>query len=266
MKNRIILRIVSAIILVAGLPLFLDYCIFGNSMPSNLSNTEWASFLGSYLGAIIGAVIALIGVTATISFTSKQNKESNELHVRPYFDIKYKITKEFIGVEKQLGRLAYTNERSARVEEGKNQHSYGIIYFKNVGIGPAINCHFENVEINDNRKHGPMLFADSYNVVNVNSLQAGEEGGLLINILWNFDPVEKSSFIFEQGEYYPSQAAMTKYKSHNICFDFIYADILGNVFSQKIRLKVQIGIMHKNDVGHYSADVFLEEVMQPERQ
>ena len=39
-------------LIVVILPLLLDWCIFNNDYPSNLTNGEWAGFLGGYIGAV----------------------------------------------------------------------------------------------------------------------------------------------------------------------------------------------------------------------
>ena len=53
--------ILGAILLLAGVPLFLDFVVFGNSIPSNISNSDWAGFLGSYLGGI--STLAAVFIT-----------------------------------------------------------------------------------------------------------------------------------------------------------------------------------------------------------
>ena len=50
-KTRIILPF---IVLAICVPIIVDFFIFGNSFPSNISNESWAGFLGSFLGSIIG--------------------------------------------------------------------------------------------------------------------------------------------------------------------------------------------------------------------
>ena len=67
-----IIWILCMILLVAGVPLLMDWLIIGNSFPSNLSNSEWVSFFSGYIGAIVGAVVSLVGIYATIRFTKEQ--------------------------------------------------------------------------------------------------------------------------------------------------------------------------------------------------
>lgn len=47
------------ILLVIGIPVMVDKFIIGNNIQSNITNSDWVSFLGSYIGAILGGVFTL---------------------------------------------------------------------------------------------------------------------------------------------------------------------------------------------------------------
>lgn len=75
MNNSIIktglITIAVLTLLSIALPIFIDIFIFGNNWPSNITNGEWASFLGSLIGGLLGGV----GTLAAVLFSIKENRE-----------------------------------------------------------------------------------------------------------------------------------------------------------------------------------------------
>lgn len=71
-KLNIYTKLIIGILTIIGIPLILDYCIFGNKIESNLNNAEWGSFLGGYLGA----VISVLGVFISIKYQIFENSNS----------------------------------------------------------------------------------------------------------------------------------------------------------------------------------------------
>ena len=84
MNNKKIYRIIIITIFIMILisifiPIFLDIFIWGNKIPSNISNSDWSGFLGSFLGGILGSIGSLIGIYITIFETrSAQQKTIHE--------------------------------------------------------------------------------------------------------------------------------------------------------------------------------------------
>ena len=68
---------VVAIVFVI-IPLFTDAFIFGNNVPSSITNGEWASFLGSYLGGVLGGVCTLFTVLVTVRINNKLMLKAEE--------------------------------------------------------------------------------------------------------------------------------------------------------------------------------------------
>ena len=73
MKNA--KKVLLFVIVMIGVPVFIDWVIFGNTFPSNIDNQAWAGFLGSYFGG----VATLIAVFITIS----DNNKKLELQKKP---------------------------------------------------------------------------------------------------------------------------------------------------------------------------------------
>lgn len=77
MKNNDIKRTIIIYLLAGiGLPFLLKYLIFENQALSNLTNNEWAGFLGSYAGGILGGLGTLISVVFTVSSSFNLQKET----------------------------------------------------------------------------------------------------------------------------------------------------------------------------------------------
>lgn len=57
-------------------PMIMDKLIIGNSISSNVSNSEWVGFLGSYMGSIIGTMGTIGGVYLTIKLEKEKEKEN----------------------------------------------------------------------------------------------------------------------------------------------------------------------------------------------
>ena len=80
-KKVILIAITVFIIIVIGVPLFIDWIIIGNSFPSNIDNSDWVGFFGGYIGAVLGGCISLIGIYWTIKFTREENRADREIHL-----------------------------------------------------------------------------------------------------------------------------------------------------------------------------------------
>lgn len=87
-KKKIVnvIMVIIVIYLVVGiiLPFIFKYVIFESTTFSNLSNNEWAGFLGSYVGGILGGLGTLISVFITV-------KESRDMQIDNKKDTDKKI-------------------------------------------------------------------------------------------------------------------------------------------------------------------------------
>ena len=61
-----------------GLPLAFKYIIFESTAYSNLTNNEWAGFLGSYVGGILGGLGTLFSVYYTVKTSINMQNAENE--------------------------------------------------------------------------------------------------------------------------------------------------------------------------------------------
>ena len=64
-------------------PLLLDFLVFGNSIPSNISNEAWAGFLGSY----IGGLCTMAAVFITVKYYKDSDKKKEKAAIQPFLHV-----------------------------------------------------------------------------------------------------------------------------------------------------------------------------------
>lgn len=82
------------LIIVIIFPVIMDKWIIGNSIESNISNSDWVSFLGSYIGAILGGIFTFIGVKVTLYNSDEKKKQKDMLVLQ--LKLTYKDIKGFV--------------------------------------------------------------------------------------------------------------------------------------------------------------------------
>lgn len=79
-KKKVVnkIMIIMAVYIVVGivLPFIFKFLIFESTAFSNLSNNEWAGFLGSYVGGILGGLGTLISVYITVKDSRDMQAEN----------------------------------------------------------------------------------------------------------------------------------------------------------------------------------------------
>lgn len=123
------LLILGSLVVVVTLPVLLDVVIFGNNIASNLTNGEWAGFLGSYIGALIGGLATLTGIYLTIRANDNQRREDQEMMFKPSLRarIETKTDTSSLGYE-----IIYNFNHPYFSDVG---FEYAAISFENVGRG-----------------------------------------------------------------------------------------------------------------------------------
>ena len=269
MNKKIIFIIFVSLLVVILLPITIDWLIIGNNFPSNISNSDWVGFFGGYVGALLGAVVSLFGIIATIKYTNEQNKIDRELQVRPYCSIRYVHDDKIVGTNKVLAELPIGCEP----EENDGPVCVNILYIKNIGLGPAIEFKFSLDDIDDGRKHYPILMQQNAEISNcyVNLLQVGEEAALPIYIYFNFDPIEEKDFI-DLGEQEPFRFVIKpeivgKYKNFEMVIHIKYSDMYQNQYSQKVTLYSNMHVSYDSDnkKGEHLCDINLKEITIPQK-
>lgn len=261
-KNLLILLVSIGIII---LPVVIDWLILGNEFPSNISNSDWASFFGGYIGALVSGIISLVGIAWTIRFTREQNQKERELQVKPYCTIKFENTEKFVGTDKSLGYYYVSFEPYQNHGPEKN----GLFFIKNYGIGPAIDCSIVIEEIDNGRKQHSSVLYQFPNQKNksVTCINPGDEVSASLNLAMNFDKIQPEEILFDPNKPEPilKRGVVGKYKDFEINLRFIYHDILHNEYEQKIKMKVNIytSVSQKELAASYECDLILVDIEKP---
>ena len=154
MKKKMITIGCFIILLVIIVPIFIDYCILGNGINSNIGNDVWMSFFGSYFGGLFGATATLMVLCDTWSSRRKEeqkNKEEQEeqrkLSIMPCLQSREKIvqSKEQLRGDNNVYFISYQqgNIKQRRDMPREIEHEFLKYYIievelRNVGVGSAI--------------------------------------------------------------------------------------------------------------------------------
>ncbi|MBN7572799.1 hypothetical protein C1H57_23520 [Clostridium sp. 2-1] len=121
-KKKIVNTMLKIIIVytVVGviLPFLFKYAVFESAAFSNLSNNEWAGFLGSYVGGILGGLGTLISVFVTVKESrdiQAENKSDTDKKILKDKDEREKERKEEKELEEQKERKQFADDISVYV-------------------------------------------------------------------------------------------------------------------------------------------------------
>ena len=154
------------ILLIPAIPAFIDKFIFGNSIPSNISNEAWAGFFGSYIGGI--ATLAAVFITILDNNRKLENQkqaekdaalEERKLFIKPYLDTRHKYFKqnaeteendrivEIEGNSVKKVRYNFTESDNHLIEVRQSDAEFVYLQYiiRNIGLGSAIDV---NIVIN----------------------------------------------------------------------------------------------------------------------
>ena len=172
MKKKILMLMMvsSAIIIV---PIFLDYCILGNKINSNVSNEIWMAFFGSYFGGLFGAIATMMVLLDTQSSrrkieekNKKEQEEERKLSIRPCLQVREQVIARtgqlcsgnnvyYISYEK--GEIKQRRSMPQKIEHYFSDYYVIEAELRNVGMGSAISL---NAYIDEKQ----FLFNDSLGV------------------------------------------------------------------------------------------------------
>lgn len=219
MKKKILMLIVVSVTIII-VPIFLDYCILGNKINSNVSNEIWMAFFGSYFGGLFGAVATMMVLFDTQNSrrkieekNKKEQEEERKLSIRPCLQVREKV----IGMIEHLcsgNNAYYISYEKGEMKQRRNipqriEYCFSDYYIietelRNVGMGSAISL---NAYIDEKQ----FLFNDSLGV----------------------EQVLKIYFLFKKEELYHKEVKVT----------FEDTDIMGLVkYKQE-----EIFLMYRND-------------------
>lgn len=265
MPKKIWSIIIGSIIAVVALPLAIDWLIIGNSVPSNISNSDWVGFFGGYIGSILGCIISLIGILWTINFTREQNRADRELQIRPYFDIRYAPSTNTL--PNGVAWLGYVNINEFNEEYADSKSiEKGLLLIKNVGNGPATNINAE-VSLADIKVKYNAVFTNQNSRVTTNSIRQGEEAAISFFIYSNCVTPSKDDLSWdENGFVFYDLAKFPAPSPYKMSIRLKFSDLLGNVFYQELKFNVGHGIICDEENGSKCyCDLLLVEKGSPQK-
>ena len=139
-------------IIIIILPFFMDKFIIGNNIPSNISNSDWVSFLASYMGAIA----SVIGIIMTIEHTKKEAREDRRLSLAPLLSYEaIQMRHDSRGMN--LFKPNFIDKEIIRSEDKWDQNP--AIKIENIGLGPLLNLTITDIKLEE-RQLGENIFED----------------------------------------------------------------------------------------------------------
>lgn len=155
-RNVIIIVIICVIIIL--LPCLLDFFVFGNDVKSNITNSEWVSFLGGYSGGV-ATLLALIGTILYNNYCNREaennnyirDRENRRTQIQPLLDKRIDIAKgksdifgsndrSFIIEDDKVSQVRFylRNEDRERMQLDTEKYYYLKYSVVNVGAGNAV--------------------------------------------------------------------------------------------------------------------------------
>lgn len=257
--------LVGSLIAAFLLPIGIDWLIIGNSIPSNISNSDWVGFLGGYVGSILGCAISLLGILWTINFTREQNRADRELQIRPYFDIRYIPSSNKLANGVSWLGYVMINEYDENDADSQDTER-GLLYLKNVGNGPATNIGVI-VSVEKIKVKYEARFSNQNTKVTSNSVRQGEEAAISFMITNNRIAPSKNDLTWDENgfaDYNPVKFPIPS--NYNVTITLSYNDLLGNTFSQELKFNVMYGMTYnKEHGGKYRCDLHLAEKGAPQK-
>lgn len=165
-KSKEIIILVLFIILIPVAPILIDLLVFGNNIPSNVSNEVWAGFLGSYIGGIATLFAVFITIRDNNRKLEKQKQieketesEQRKLLIKPYLDTRYIFFNQDVeivendrifdiegnSVKKMRYNFTPTDKHLIEVRQSVAKFVYLQCVIRNIGLGSAVDI---NIIIN----------------------------------------------------------------------------------------------------------------------
>lgn len=251
--KRIAAYVIMSLIIIIAVPLVIDWCIIGNSIPSHISNSEWVGFLGGYIGAILGAIVSLIGIIITIRYTSAENRKDRQLEIRPYCMVSEVDKKE---IKPEYQRLEYSFQYNPMAETitdySRMQDEAFYVRIENIGIGPAIDWEIEQIQ--KCTFDSPTRECDiGYGLVISDNCIKSKESIYIILYVY-FKPWEGDlNKDWRDKNGYPGSELLLLYPTCHLSYTLTYSDMIGTRYCQEYGVRIsfsaafsQDGKLHEN--------------------
>lgn len=145
-KKTYIIAIFISLAVIVLIPFLMDHCMIGNSFSSNITNSQWVTFLGSYIGGALGGALAIAGVLITIRHYKKQEEQDKHTAVKPVLDawhINGSCLRRIDEASRYFdyvfnGRFTHWINFAERENINEADWIHFELMIRNIGVGPAI--------------------------------------------------------------------------------------------------------------------------------
>ena len=249
MKKYPVLLIVSTIVLVVLIPIGIDHLIIGNDIYSNISNSDWVSFLGSYIGSLIGAGVSIVGIFMTIKFSENQSKNDREFMIEMNREERrLSITPLLLCQTDNKNKQEYNSRFIFDLDGEESNTPFNVmIVITNVGIGDAVDFELNFISYNEEDMRQSLR-----------SHHFKKDTSLRVLVDLSIYLLEMPEDIDDHLEKQPEgrlleYAVPEKYNHHggNIKMEIKYKDLIGNAYSQEMNLSIRTGFQRITGVDKH---------------
>lgn len=230
LRNWSILSAVSVFVVIA-FPVIMDKLIVGSDIPSNITNSEWVSFLGSYVGSLLGGIVSIVGIIMTIEYTKKETdedrklaedrlKEDRRLSKAPFIIESFKNNSDPI-LPSAVICIKRSLAEKGNVEILHNtEEIITYIILANIGNGPALDPKIIDAEIHySNNRSIPGTIVEKNTTPITNAVLTNNSVVVVIGI--------SSDLLIE----------CNKLSDFTLTFKIQYSDVMNYIYKQEIKIE-----------------------------
>ena len=208
------------LIITIAFPFAMDHLIIGNDFFSNISNSDWVSFLASYIGAITSAA----GIIITIEHTKKEAREDRRLLLAPLLSYEVEKRASFDDIDSNNSITLFESHQLNLDKEDEQWTQRLIIKIENIGMGPLLNLKITDIKLDEHN------FED----VKTSGIQKVLKKDSVLYI--------KASFIHRAYSFEALDKGKTKPDAENINLSFVlrYDDAINTHYEEKVTSKFSI--------------------------
>ena len=248
MRKYPVLLICLVIVLIILIPIGIDHLIIGNGIYSNISNSDWVSFLGSYIGSLIGAGVSVVGIFMTIKFSEKQSKNDREFMIEMNREERRLSISPLLICQTDNNIHKFDSSFISSLDGEKSNTPFNVlIVITNVGIGDAVD--FELSFISYNEEDMRQSLVSNYFKKDTSMRVLVDLSIYLLEM-----PEDIDDHLEKQPEGRLLEYAVPEKYNHrggNIKMEIKYKDLIGNAYSQEMNLSIRTGFQRITGVDKH---------------
>ena len=173
---------------------------------ANISNEDWASFLGSYCGVIISAIATVVGIFIKIEYKRKEAQRDRELTLKQENENRRLQTAPYLKYTqyKTLFKEKYDIDILYIPDDNYNTFINTTIIIKNVEMVPIVNIGITSLKFNDSKL--------GYTLSSQGIIEKNEEVKMLIDFRFRLDTIDQKELIKNLEGYICKYSVPNKYE------------------------------------------------------